>query len=110
MTESHVPKEGEVKKWRFKTLIEVLEQSEHDLSSKPSEAYFINAFLSFIKSDDNTVYPSCTACKKKVIKSSSGEFECQNCRQIIDNPPLNYNLTTKLEDGTGQIYARFFGI
>jgi len=31
LTESHTPKDGEVKRRRFKTLIEVIEQSEHDL-------------------------------------------------------------------------------
>lgn len=110
LTESHTPKDGEVKRRRFKTLIEVIEQSEHDLRNKPSEVYFINAFLSYIKSDENTVYPSCLTCKKKVIKNSSNQFECTNCNQTVENPPLNYNLTTKLEDGTGQIYARFFGV
>ncbi len=85
-------------------------QSETDLKFKDSAVYFVNAYLTYIKNDENTVYPSCTTCKKKVSKNSESHYSCDNCSQVIDNPVLNYNLTTKLEDGTGQLYARFFGV
>lgn len=75
------------------------------MGSKP---YFINAYISYIKTDDNTVYPSCIKCKKKVIKDTQ-YYWCEACDETVDQPNFNYNLTTRLEDCTGNIYARFFG-
>lgn len=93
---------------RVNTIAEIEEIVEDDLRTTNSKVYFINAFLSFIKSDENTVYPSCLQCNKKVIKETS-IYRCENCGITVDKPVFKFNLTTKLEDATGSIYARFLG-
>jgi len=79
------------------------------LVKENSKAYFVNAYLSYIKTDDNTVYPACTGCKKKVVKDNTSTFICENCGISIDNPTWNFNLTTRIEDCTGTAYSRFLG-
>lgn len=81
-----------------------MQNAQEDLrykSENDAVFYQVNAFLSYIKSDENTVYAACTTCKKKVNKNTQNHFECTKCDQVVDNPTLCYNLTTKIEDGSG---------
>jgi replication factor A1 len=95
--------------YRIQTIAEIENRVENDLrmSTNPSVYYNIIAYLSYIKSDENTVYPSCIKCNKKVVKDTQ-YYNCEKCSEVIENPTFNYSLTTRVEDPTGHLFLRIF--
>jgi replication factor A1 len=61
-----------------KVIQEIEDCVENDLAYAESKVYFINGFISYIKSDDNTVYMACPGCKKKVQKDGD-DYRCEKC-------------------------------
>lgn len=56
------------------------------------------------------VYMACPEDKKKVQKDFGREgWYCERCDKYYDNPVATYMVNAKLSDGTGVIFASFYG-
>jgi len=87
---------------------EVEDRVEKDLNFKDSVVYFINGSVTYIKSDERSVYDACPSCKKKVNREDETSFRCERCDMTTEKPVATYMLTAKIEDSSGALFVRFY--
>lgn len=86
----------------------ITENVESDLNYETSKLYFVNGFISYIKSDDNTVYMACPESRNKVQKQGD-DYYCEKCQKVVTDPNPTYMLTGKITDSTGSIFVKLYG-
>ena len=110
LTESRDSPTGE-RKQRLNLIQEIIDAEEDPTnyhSERDSKFFEVSAQVTHIKTDDNTVFPSCPTCQKKVIQDGE-DWSCENCDKRLSKPTWKYILTLKIEDCTNVIYVKCFG-
>ncbi|CDH49356.1 replication factor-a protein 1 [Lichtheimia corymbifera JMRC:FSU:9682] len=69
--------------------------------------FSVRATLAFIR-QENTSYPSCPECKKKLMQENDDSWRCEKCNKFYPQPQWRYILGATIEDSTASIFVNIF--
>jgi replication factor A1 len=92
------------KKYELKTLAQMKEDAATAGTLEPI-FFNVKATTQFFRKENNVYYIACSGnnCQKK-LTPQGGQFYCENCHQICEEPNVRYILSCNIMDYTGELW------